>query len=91
MKICITGKVGSGKTTAIEYLSSLGYTTYIADEYVHSIYKVGAIGYKKIAKSFGKEYVNEVEVDRKKLGKLVFSNPIALEKLNKLLCPLIKK
>ena len=90
MKICITGQPGSGKTTAIQYIKEAGYNTFIADEYVHSIYKVNKPGYKAIKKAFGAKYVTSKEVNRKALGNLVFKNKNALKKLNKLMNPLIK-
>ena len=90
MKICITGQPGSGKTTAIQYIKEAGYNTFIADEYVHAIYKVNKPGYKVIKKAFGAKYVTSKEVNRKALGNLVFKNKNALKKLNKLMNPLIK-
>lgn len=90
MKICITGKPGSGKSTAIQYLKQAGYHTFVADEYIHSIYKVNKPGYNAIKRVFGPKYVTKTEVNRKALGKLVFSNKNALKKLNKLMNPMIK-
>lgn len=89
MKICITGKPCSGKSTAMEYIKLAGYKTFIADEFVHSIYKVGRPGYKAILKNFGPDFVGSKEVNRKKLGSLVFKNKKALVKLNKTINPLI--
>lgn len=91
MKICITGKPCCGKSTAMQYIKEAGYNTFIADEYVHSIYKVNKPGYNAIKKAFGSKYVNKKEVDRKALGKLVFNNKSALTKLNKIMNPLIRK
>ncbi len=91
MKICITGKPCSGKTTAMEYIKKAGYHTFIADEYVRSIYKVNKPGYNAIKKVFGARYVTKTEVNRKALGALVFNNKKALTKLNKLMNPLIRK
>lgn len=91
MKICITGKPCCGKSTAMEYIKKAGYHTFIADEYVHAIYKVGKPGYNIIKKTFGSKFVNKKEVDRKALGKLVFNNKSALIKLNKIMNPLIRK
>ncbi|MCQ2956501.1 MAG: dephospho-CoA kinase [Mycoplasmoidaceae bacterium] len=91
MKICVTGLPCSGKTTAMQYIKEAGYNTFIADEYVRSIYKVNKPGYKAIKKAFGSKYVTSMEVDRKALGKLVFQDKKALVKLNKIMNPLIAK
>ena len=90
MIICITGKTGSGKTTLIEILSNKGYRIFETDAYIKEIYKKGEIGYNAILNSFGKEYVNEIEVDRKKLGKLVFNDKAKLDQLNSITLPIIR-
>jgi dephospho-CoA kinase len=90
MLVCITGEIGSGKSTALEIIKAQGYRTFNMDEYIHRIYKKGEIGYKLIQKHFGNTYINNKEVDRKKLGKLVFLNKQYLNKLNKLMIPLMQ-
>lgn len=89
MLICVTGKMGSGKTTFLNFIANQGYKVFEADAYIREIYKKDGIGYNKIIETFGKEFVNETEVDRKKIGKLVFNNPQELDKLNKAILPLI--
>lgn len=91
MKICITGKPCSGKSTAMEYIKKAGYHTFVADEYVHTIYKVNKSGYNAIKKAFGSKYITNKEVNRKALGSLVFKDKKALTKLNKIMNPLIAK
>lgn len=91
MKICITGKPCSGKTLAMSYIQKAGYKIWIADEFIKQIYKVNKPGYNLIKKHFGSKYINKEEVNKKALGKLVFTNRNALKKLNKLMNPLIKK
>ena len=61
------------------------------DKYIHEIYKKNKIGYQLIKKNFGDSYVNEIEVDRKKLGQLVFNDNKKLNKLNSLTIPLIRQ
>lgn len=75
----------------MEYIKKAGYHTFVADEYVHSIYKVNKPGYNAIKKSFGSKYVTSKEVNRKALGSLVFKDKKALTKLNKIMNPLIAK
>lgn len=91
MKVCITGLPCSGKSTAMKYIKESGYKTFIADEYVHSIYKVNKPGYNAIKKAFGSKYITKTEVNRKALGALVFQDKKALIKLNKIMNPLIAK
>lgn len=91
MKICITGKPGAGKTLALNYFKIWGCNVFESDKYVIDIYKKDKIGYKLIKKTFGNKYVNTKEVDRKKLGQLVFTKPNMLKKLSNLINPLLAK
>lgn len=90
MKICITGKPCCGKSTAMMYIKEAGYKTFIADEYVHQIYKANQPGYLAIKKAFGSKFVTKNEVNRSALGKYVFSHKNGLKKLNKIMNPIIK-
>jgi dephospho-CoA kinase len=90
MIVCITGKSGSGKTEVIKTLKNRGFITLIMDEYIHEIYQKNNIGYKLIFQNFGKSFINKKEVDRKKLGKYVFSNEKALNLLNEIMIPVMQ-
>ncbi|WP_033159717.1 dephospho-CoA kinase [Mycoplasmoides alvi] len=89
MIVCITGISGTGKTTILNLLSN-DFSIKILDNEIHSYYKYDKIGYKLIQKHFGNEYVNSKEVDRQKLGTLVFNDKKKLIYLNFILQPLIK-
>ena len=90
MRICITGKPSSGKSTIINHLELLGYNVFNSDKYVHEIYQKGKIGYELIKDQFGSDFVNAKEVNRKKLGELVFNDYEQLNKLNKIINPILK-
>lgn len=91
MLICVTGQIGSGKTSVLEEFKKLRFKTFEMDKYIHEIYKKNKIGYQLIKKNFGDSYVNDIEVDRKKLGQLVFNNKKKLDKLNAITIPLIRQ
>jgi dephospho-CoA kinase len=90
MLVCVTGEVGSGKTEVIKIIKRHNYHTFVMDDYVHQIYKKNKIGYQLIKKHFGSQYVNSEKVNRKKLGKFVFSNLDNLKKLNRIMIPIIQ-
>lgn len=89
--ICITGDIGSGKTTLLEHLAKQGYFTFNMDNYIHDIYVKGQIGYQAILKNFGKQFVNNEAVDRNKLKEIINQDNRNLQKLNKIMFPIIQQ
>ena len=88
--IGITGYIGSGKSTVLNYFSEYGIDIVDADRIVHELYKPGKDGWRKINDFFGDSYITKKGiVNRKKLGKSVFSNPAKLKILEKLVHPLV--
>lgn len=88
--IGLTGGIGSGKSTAAAYLKSKGAFVIDADRVGHDIYKGGSEGWREVVETFGRGIVGpDGEIDRKKLGGAVFSDPAKLEWLNTITHPLI--
>lgn len=80
--IGLTGGIGSGKSTVSQYLAELGATIIDADKVGHEALTRADIK-QEIVAGFGREVLGlDGEIDRKKLGPIVFSNPEALAKLN---------
>lgn len=81
--IIITGGIGTGKSTAVSILQELGYTVLDSDKIVHENYQIGRDLYNNVIKLFGKDILDyEGNINRDKLGKIVFENKGMLEKLN---------
>ena len=81
--IGLTGNIGSGKTLAASYLADLGAVVINADEIGHHILDRGSPAYHEVVEAFGEEYLLlDGNIDRVKLGKLVFAQPEELDKLN---------
>ncbi len=90
--IGLTGSIASGKSTVSNRLKSLGYEVIDCDKINHEILKKDNIGYNEVVKAFGVEILNsDLEINRKALGALIFSNKDLKEKLNQILHPLIKE
>ena len=81
MVIGITGGTGSGKTSALQALEALGGTVLDCDAVYHQALREDEILRRRIRDAFG-EVFRGTELDRQKLGSLVFSDPQALERLN---------
>ncbi len=91
MKIVgLTGGVASGKTTVANMFKALGAKIVDADELARAAVARGTEAFQKIVEEFGSEFLNKNgELDRKKLGKYVFSDVTKKEKLEKIVHPVI--
>ena len=89
--IGLTGGIASGKSTAAEILLQLGCTVIDADKIGHETYLKGSDTYQQIIHFFGPEIVDKQgEIDRRKLGSIVFSDKNQLSKLCDIVWPEIK-
>jgi len=91
--IGLTGGSGSGKSTVVFLLSQLTKVYIInADKIGHQIILKGKPAYYDIIQHFGREILNEEgEVNRKRLGEIVFSDKDSLNILNKITHPRIRE
>ena len=83
MIIGITGSSGCGKTTALNTLQQLGATILDCDAIYHRLLKEDNALLNAISNRFP-EAVKDGALDRAALATTVFSNPAALEDLNKI-------
>ena len=89
IRIGLTGGVACGKSTALKIFNELGCATISADDITHELMNTNKELIAKIQKTFN--CVNEFGVvDRKKLGKLIFNEPMAKKKLEEMTHPLVK-
>ncbi|MBC8332445.1 MAG: dephospho-CoA kinase [Anaerolineae bacterium] len=90
--IGVTGNIATGKSVVRKMLEHLGAYGVDADALSHRVMLKGAPGYQPIVATFGKWILSpDGQIDRKKLGDLVFPNPEALAMLEKILHPLIRQ
>ena len=80
----ITGGVGSGKSEILKYLKEeYGAAVCQMDETARELQRKGTECFRKIAEAFGSGIVGgDGELDRRKLGARVFSDPQELRRLN---------
>jgi dephospho-CoA kinase len=90
--IGLTGNIATGKSVVRRMLEHLGAYTVDADALSHRTYAKGAPGYQPVIDNFGKWLVNrEGEIDRSKLGNLVFNDPDAMAQLEAIVHPLVRQ
>jgi dephospho-CoA kinase len=91
MKIIgLTGGIAAGKSSIARMLRALGAAVIDADLIARQIVTPGSPALAEIRQTFGDDFLTpQGELDRKKLGALVFSDPKAREKLNLITHPRI--
>ncbi|HIY58332.1 MAG TPA: dephospho-CoA kinase [Candidatus Tetragenococcus pullicola] len=82
----VTGGIATGKSTAIQRFREYGFPIIDADQVAREVVEPNTIGLKKIVAEFGRSILlDSGTLNRKKLGKIVFSDPKKREKLDQLL------
>lgn len=90
-KVAITGGIATGKSTVIRMIKDLGYDVLSSDEIARRLTKKGEIGYNRILEAFGVGILDDNgEIDRRRLGNIVFNNPEKKALLESILHPLIR-
>lgn len=86
--IGVTGIFGSGKSTVSRIFKAYGLTIVDADKIARRYLSPRTETYKSIVNHFGSGILRAGrEIDRRKLGKLVFANPRLINKLNSIIHP----
>ncbi|KAL6626196.1 hypothetical protein ACP70R_029922 [Stipagrostis hirtigluma subsp. patula] len=84
----LTGGIASGKSTVSNLFKDAGVPIVDADIVARDVVRKGTGGWKKIVKAFGNDILSESgEIDRARLGQIVFSDPSKRQLLNRLLAP----
>ena len=86
--IGLTGGIGSGKSTVSQCLAELGAIIIDADKVGHEASQRNTEVWQDVVAAFGRQIIApNGEVDRKKLGEIVFNQPELLSRLNQIMHP----
>lgn len=86
--IGLTGSIGMGKTETAKLFAEQGIPVFDSDAAVHELLGSGGAAVAQVEKEFPGALV-EGHIDRKRLGEHVFSDDLALKKLEKILHPMV--
>lgn len=90
--IGVTGGIASGKSNVISIIKRQGFKVIDCDLINHNLQKINMPIYNAIKEAFGSSYfLDNGELDRKKLGELIFHNEKEKLKLNSISHPIIKE
>jgi dephospho-CoA kinase len=89
--VAVTGPFASGKSTFVRLLGEMGAETVSADEIVHDLLSADAETVARVVERFGEDVRGERGIDRRALGNRVFGDPQALQELEEILHPLVRR
>jgi len=91
MNILLLGGIGSGKSEALKILKEEhGANIIEADRVVHFLYEKDRAGYTALKSLFGDTILdNKKDIDRKKLGDILYYDKDKLRKVDEIIHPLV--
>lgn len=92
MIIGLTGSIASGKSTVSNMLKEYGLPIVDADVVARLVVEPGSETLKRIVEAFGEEVLTETgELNRQKLGSIIFNDEEKRQTLNGIIHPAIRK
>ena len=89
--IGLTGNIAVGKSLVLEMLASLGACAIDADQVAHQVMRRGEAAYDGIVAAFGAGILDDAgEIERARLGQIVFADPARLRELEAITHPQIR-
>ncbi len=88
--VALTGGIGSGKSLAGQYFSDLGAIVVDSDQLSREAIERGTQGFDEVLTRFGDSILTQGDIDRKKLGEIVFNDSQARLDLENIIHPLVR-
>ena len=89
--IALTGGIGSGKSLVANYFFTLGAQVIDADQLARAAIERGSAGFDEVVAAFGDSILKDGDIDRRKLGEIVFSNAEKRELLEGIIHPKVQQ
>lgn len=87
----LTGGIGSGKSAAADEFAKLGASVVDTDAISHELTGKGGAAVPEVERVFGKGFVVDGAMDRKRMREHAFADPAAKRSLERLLHPMIRE
>ena len=92
MRVGLTGGIASGKSSVSAILAELGAVVIDADKLAREVVAKGTPGLERVVEAFGREVLTEDgEMDRPKVGALVFADEEKRRVLEGIIHPLVRE
>ena len=90
-RIALTGGIATGKSYARDQFGKLGIPTIDSDTLAREVVASGTPGFAAVLRRFGQSILASGEIDRQKLGAIVFSDAAARRDLEEITHPAIRR
>ena len=91
IRIGLTGPIGCGKSAVAGWLAEYGLTVIDADDVAREVVEPGTAGFDAVVGEFGGDLVQpDGTLDRASLGRVVFGDPEALRRLERIVHPAVR-
>ena len=87
----LTGGIGAGKSTVANMFAQLGALTIDADQLARQAIEKGSPGFSEVVSAFGQEILNDGEIDRQRLGTIVFKDAAKRKQLEAIVHPRVQE
>ena len=89
--VALTGGIGSGKSLAAQFFADLGAVVVDSDQLARQVIERGSVGFDEVVTRFGDEILTVGDIDRKKLGEIIFADSTARGDLEAITHPRIRE
>ena len=87
----LTGGIGAGKSTVANMFAQLGALTIDADQLARQAIEPGSVGFDEVVAEFSPKILTDGDIDRQKLGKIVFKDADKRKKLEAIIHPKVQE
>jgi dephospho-CoA kinase len=89
--VALTGGIGAGKSHVAKYFHQLGSYVFDADLLARAAIERGSKGFDEVVTTFGDSILKDGDIDRRKLGEVIFADPTAKAKLESIVHPEVQR
>lgn len=89
--VALTGGIGAGKSHVAKYFHQLGSYVFDADLLARAAIERGSKGFDEVVTTFGDGILKDGDIDRRKLGEVIFADPTAKAKLESIVHPEVQR
>ena len=89
--VALTGGIGAGKSQVAKYFHQLGSYVFDADQLARAAIERGSAGFDEVVTTFGDVILKDGDIDRRKLGEIIFADSAAKAKLESIVHPEVQR